>query len=157
MPSASSAVTIGSPIATTEPNATSRTITATVIPINSDLPNPAWRSIRSIGEPPTSTWKPGVELSFRSDASALMLDRFRSRAFAVCCTLMRAIVPSAEIAPCCAYGDDTSFTCGSAWSLAMSSSTRVRVCASLRLPPGTCTTTVEASPAACGKRSSSRL
>src|SRR5581483_4763710 len=86
--------------------------------------------------PPTSTWKDGdAEACSCQDLSARGLDLARLSAGLSYCTAIWAIVPSREIEPGAAYGDETETTSGSVRSCAINPS--MRVCtAAVRMPAG---------------------
>ena len=73
MPTPHSAMSRGSPIATTEPNASSMMMTAAVIPMPSLEPGAAVTTL-SAGVPPTATRRPG-----RADASAGVMTLWAAR------------------------------------------------------------------------------
>ncbi len=96
LPSPNSAVTIGSPIAISEPNVSSSTTIAASSPTAVEMPKPAC-SVASIAWPPSSTCSPG-----RAAARATLTTRsgadFGSRfAFSLNTTVANAILPFAEI------------------------------------------------------------
>ena len=72
-PSANSAVSSGSPIATTEPKVSSRMMTAASSPIaNEESPPSSWRA-SSTGWPPSSTWRPSPAAAWATETICLVL------------------------------------------------------------------------------------
>ena len=147
------AIVIGKPMATTEPKASSRMMTAAPMPISSVRPG-GLRSARWMMNPPASTWNSGVDSSFRRSSSASALDRGTFCASSAYCTLMRAILPSGDTAAELPYGEETAVTSGNLERRCARSSTCDLTVGS-SMPRDAWTTTVTESPAVAGKRSSS--
>ena len=103
------AVMIGRPMATSEPNASSRMMIAALMPISSELPGGS-PSNCSITRPPASASNPAVRVSSRTSNSAFSSLRSRSFARTSYWTLMRAILPSPEMSDGVSAGFETSLT-----------------------------------------------
>ena len=144
------AVTIGRPIATTEPKASRRMMMAAEMPMSSELPGGS-RSARRTTAPSASTWKPGTDSFFTRSIKPVAAVLSTWEACLSYWTMMRAILPSFEIAPGLSNGDETPTTSGSLASLPRSASTCAVAAGSSR-PPAGFTTTVTWSPAFDGKR-----
>ena len=150
-----SAVTMGRPIATAEPNAIKRMTAPAASPTNSARPggtiSPDWTTA-----PPTSSWSSGVDRSSTKSNNASSVESGSSMPRPEYCSVAYAIAPSREIDPAPgAYGETMTATSGSCAACARRSSTRARTASSLK-PAGACITRSAGSPACCGNRSSSR-
>ncbi len=136
VPSPNRAVTIGRPIAVSEPNVSSSTTIAASSPTAVETPKPTC-SVASIACPPSSTWSPG-----RAAARATCTTRsgalFGSRlAFSSNTTVANAILPLADTdlpLPAPAYGLITLVTCGSCATCANIALMRARTAGSRTLP-----------------------
>ena len=156
-PTPASAVTIGKPIATTEPKASSMMMTAAVMPNPSLEPGAAVTTF-STGDPPTATWSPG-----RAKLRATVTTRVtalpgRFAATASNCTTMKPVRPSADNcrAPPVASGLATPETVASGRSSRTSLPTSAALAPLVRELPE-CRTTSAVSPACAGKRRASRF
>ena len=98
MPSATSAVTMGRPMATTEPKVSRSTPIAATIAIPSLRPSRLRRSTRCTGGPPASTRRPGLAAERAVATTARTAARGRSKDRRSNCTEANAVRPSREIA-----------------------------------------------------------
>ncbi len=96
VPSPNSAVRIGSPIATNEPNVSSSTTIAASSPTAVETPNPAC-SVCSIAWPPSSTSSPGRAAALATSTTRSGADLGSRLAFSLKTTVAKAILPLAEI------------------------------------------------------------
>jgi len=96
VPSATSAVTIGRPMATTEPKVSSSTAIAATIAIASLRLSRLRRSTRCTGGPPASTCRPGRAAARAVSTTARTADRGSSNDRRSNCTVANAVRPSRE-------------------------------------------------------------
>ena len=154
------AVRIGSPIASSEPNAMSRMITAAAMPISSEAPSSglSW-NIR----PPNSTcsFSPAtsVPLAVRTILrTSSIVDCFTSLARCANCTVANATLPSFAVCPrpCAAYGLVMPVMPGTFTTSAKRCS--IAACTSgVATPAGDANTICPSSPALAAKRALRRL
>ncbi len=85
MPRPKSAVTMGRPMATTEPNASSMMIMAAVMPMPSLAPGEIFCT-EEIGLPPRATWNPGRAADCALSMTALIAPGGRSDVCSSNCT-----------------------------------------------------------------------
>lgn len=151
-PSPSSAVTSGTTMASSDPNATSSTTTAAARPKTSlpDGPDSAWTA-----GPPYSTWTPRSRTGSKAACASWTAPAGMSFARSVNCTVAMAVRPSSDTSrwpgP---FGDRAAATPASSRTSATAASTARRTRGEVT-PASLCTTTCIPSPDISGNRSRS--
>ncbi|GIU98947.1 MAG: hypothetical protein KatS3mg014_0563 [Actinomycetota bacterium] len=156
LPSPTRAVAMGSPIATTEPNARNSTITAAVRPTAS-APRGSGRCVYSTSGPPVSTWSPVRRAGATAAARRSAAVRPSSARDASYRTVEKAVVRSAETPPSPPgwVGSATDTTWGSAATRARVVRIACIAAGSASVPVRAWNTTMAVTPARSGKRSRS--